>query len=114
MVEELVDLMPSRSRAPLNSTDRRHRTQAMSVVALQLEPFAEAHERLLTKWLEEPQVRPWYPEPAEHVSWARHPPEGGSRSLILHMGRAVAYILIGERSSVAKGLGPAARRLTGR
>lgn len=107
----------------------------MTVPTVLLQPFDARRSPLLARWLSQPHVSPWYPDPAEHVAWAVNPPEGGDRAFIVADGAPVGYIrwqvatrdlldsvglaevpagsvdvdiLIGESNCVAKGIGPAA------
>lgn len=107
----------------------------MSPPAVQLGPFDVKLSGLLARWLSEPHVSPWYPDPEDHLSWALSPPNGGDRAFILSDGTPVGYIrwqvvsrevldtvgltdipggavdvdiLIGEPNCVAKGIGPTA------
>jgi aminoglycoside 6'-N-acetyltransferase len=103
-----------------------------------LAPFQPGDAPLLRRWLAEPHVAAWYPEPNEHVAWAVSPPPGGARALILHGQEPVGYlrwqavprevldsvglneipagavdadILVGEPASVGKAIGPQALEL---
>jgi RimJ/RimL family protein N-acetyltransferase len=104
-----------------------------SIVALK--PFLPSHLPLLTRWLRQPHVVPWYPQPEENLEWAASPPAGGSQAIIVSgadevgwlrwqrvdrqtldalglrdipAGSVDADILIGERALIGRGLGPAA------
>jgi aminoglycoside 6'-N-acetyltransferase len=101
-------------------------------------PFAADQLPLLKQWLNEPHVRRWYPQPAEHLEWAMHPPPGGKPALIAVNGAPVGYlrwqpvsreildtvglfeipansvdidILIGQASHIGRGIGPQALAL---
>ena len=102
---------------------------------LTLQPFTTAHLATLARWLRQPHVAPWYPEPDANLAWAENPPDGGFQRIIARSGADVGYIrwqyvdratldslglhdipensvdadiLIGERGDVGKGSGPLA------
>ena len=107
-----------------------------SIVALIA--FPPGAGELLSRWLAEPHVAPWYPNPEEHLAWANEPPVGGQRALITCDGLPVGYIrwqlvprevldsvglddvpensadvdlLIGDPKYIGKGAGPRALKL---
>ncbi len=100
-----------------------------------LQPFTTAHLATLARWVRQPHVAPWYPEPEANLAWAENPPDGGFQRVIARGGTDVGYIrwqyvdrvtldslglhdipensadadiLIGERGYVGKGSGPLA------
>ena len=100
-----------------------------------LKPFTRAHLATLAKWVRQPHVAPWYPEPEANLAWAESPPDGGFQRIIARGNSDVGYIrwqyvdretldslglhdipensvdadiLIGDRSDVGKGSGPLA------
>ena len=104
-------------------------------VDVTLRPFRPAHLDVLARWLAEPHVARWYPEPEANLSWAANPPPGGAQVIIAagdadvgylrwqHVDRATldalglyeipansvdADILLGNTANVRKGIGVAA------
>jgi aminoglycoside 6'-N-acetyltransferase len=104
-----------------------------STVALRT--FLPSHLPLLSRWLRQPHVAPWYPEPEANLEWAASPPAGGSQAIIASGADEVGWlrwqrvdrdtldslglrdvpansvdadILIGEPALIGRGLGPAA------
>jgi len=104
-------------------------------VDVTLRPFRPAHLDVLARWLAEPHVARWYPEPEANLSWAANPPPGGAQAIIAagdadvgylrwqHVDRATldalglyeipansvdADILLGNTANVRKGIGVAA------
>ncbi|HTK98635.1 MAG TPA: GNAT family N-acetyltransferase [Pseudomonadales bacterium] len=100
-----------------------------------LQPFTTVHLATLARWLRQPHVAPWYPEPDANMAWAENPPEGGFQRVIVCRGTDIGYIrwqyvdretldslglhdipensvdadiLIGELGDIGKGAGPAA------
>jgi aminoglycoside 6'-N-acetyltransferase len=100
-----------------------------------LKPFLPSHLPLLARWLRQPHVVLWYPEPDANLEWAASPPPGGSQAIIAAGADEVGWlrwqrvdrdtldalglrdipansvdadILIGEPASIGRGIGPAA------
>lgn len=105
------------------------------MTSVTLQPFTPAHLALLEKWVRQPHVAPWYPEPDANMVWAANPPARGYQRIIANGASEVGYIrwqyvdretldslglheipansvdadiLIGEVGNIGKGVGPLA------
>jgi RimJ/RimL family protein N-acetyltransferase len=103
-----------------------------------LQAFAPSHLDLLRGWLAQPRVARWYPDPTNDLAFAATPPARGAQAIIAEDGQPVGYlrwtkvardtldalglheiptgsvdidILLGERSTIGRGIGPAALQL---
>jgi len=103
-----------------------------------LRPFTIDLLPQLARWLAQPHVAPWFPEPDANLEWAAQPPPGGAQAAICEGDRAVGWlrwqrvsrealdslgfddipansvdadILLGDAASVGKDVGPTALRL---
>lgn len=103
-----------------------------------LKPFDASKLNVLRTWLDQPHLKPWYPDPERDIAIASAPPPGGFQALIDYDGAALGYmrwqyvdretldsfglsniptnsvdidLLIGDSASTAKGIGPVALNL---
>jgi RimJ/RimL family protein N-acetyltransferase len=57
-----------------------------------LRPFSADLLPQLSRWLAQPHVAPWFPEPVANLEWATQPPPGGSQAAICEADRAVGWL----------------------
>ena len=57
-----------------------------------LRSFEPSHLGLLARWLGEPHVTRWYPQPEENLRWAANPPPGGSQTIVASGTSEVGYL----------------------
>ena len=57
-----------------------------------LQPFTSAHIATLARWVRQPHVAPWYPEPDANLAWAANPPLGGFQRIIARDAIEVGYV----------------------